>query len=273
MIQQLKRLISSIKSWVKNMVLKFNGNTIENVKYNGTEINKLQFNGTTVWERQSTPTGTILLEKDVAGTYTVTVPEAGKYTIQVVGAGGGSAMLGWSMATGQIGYHLSQVASGGSGGYFTVTKSLTKGDTLTVVVGALGTNAPQWSKVNGTFTLNGTAGGNTTVTSKKSGSLATANGGGGASIVTIISGNGVSINRKTFTGGTAGTGATKNGTAGTTKYQQELGSDTTATLVATASSYLTYGKGSGGYAYANSKACGYNQNQQGTAGYVKIVKA
>ena len=56
------------------MVLKFNGNTIENVKYNGTEINKLQFNGTTVWERQSTPTGTILLEKDVAGTYTVTVP-------------------------------------------------------------------------------------------------------------------------------------------------------------------------------------------------------
>lgn len=255
------------------MVLKFNGNTIENVKYKGTEINKLQFNGTTVWERQSTPTGTILLEKAVEGTYTVTVPEAGNYTIQVVGAGGGSAMLGWSMATGQIGYHLSQVASGGSGGYYTVTKSLAKGDTLTVVVGALGTNAPKWSKVNGTFTLNGTAGGNTTVTSKKSGLLAVAYGGGGASIVTIISGNGVTINRRTFTGGTAGTGATKNGTAGTTKYQQELGSDTTATLVATASSYLTYGKGSGGYAYANNKACGYNQNQQGTAGYVKIVKA
>lgn len=77
----------------------------------------------------------------------------------------------------------------------------------------------------------------------------------------------------TTNGGTAGTGATKQGTAGTTNYQQKTGSDTAVTIVATSSSYLTYGKGSGGYAYANSKACGYNQNQQGTAGYVKIVKA
>ena len=260
------------------MVLKFNGNTIENVEYNGIEIDKLQFNGITVWERSSTPStpsipaGTVLLEKSTAGTYTVTVPDDGNYTIQVVGAGGGSAMLGWSMTSSSTGVHLSQVASGGSGGYYTVTKSLTKSDTLTVVVGTLGTNAPQWSKVNGTFTLNGTAGGNTTVTSKKSGSLATANGGGGASIVTTITGNGGTVNRKTFKGGSGGSGSTTDGSDGTTYVAQETGSDTWVRVVATSAAYSSYGKGSGGYAYANNKVCGYEQNQQGTAGYVKIVK-
>lgn len=258
------------------MVLKYNGTEVEDVKYNGTPLDFVKYNGTVVWQRYKP--GTVLFEKWEYGTYTYTIPVTTSYRIYAVGPGGGSGILSFSKKnhTSQ-GQNAANVAAGGSGGYVAGTFNLTAGDTITVVVGQLGSNSVKWTLSDGTYTQTGNTGGTTTVKSSKLGkTILTAYGGKGGSVTQKFSSS--LTDAATISGGAGGsctyTGspsniANANGYAGKTDNKKGTGS-VSAIVTQTNAPYSSYGKGSGGTSTASDSAAGYQQNYNGSDGYVKI---
>lgn len=126
---------------------------------------------------------------------TFTIPYTGKYRITAMGAGGG----GGSAYQDRSGTY-SVAASGGAGGGSAVAeRDLTANNTLAIVIGTGGTGGTSRLSIN---TANGTAGGNTTVTSASPSFTLTGNGGaGGVGAV----GTSAPVTASAATGGT-GTG-------------------------------------------------------------------